>query len=188
MLSGTVSNRRFRTLWPVAALAIVFLLDAALRARSWSVPVIGLLDEPAHLLTAWLALSVLPGERLRALRPWALVGSVVIDVDHVPLYLWPDLVSANGGRPVTHCLLMVLLPATIGAVLPRVRTPAWGLAIGLPLHFIRDVASAPGAPLLWPVDASGVRLPYALYAAALIVIASAAVFSSRRSGVAGAPR
>jgi inner membrane protein len=166
---------------------MVLVLDAALRARSWPLLVEALLDEPAHLLTAWLVLWGLCGRRLRDLWPWALAASVLIDVDHVPLYLWPDVVSSDGGRPITHCLLVALLAAAAGAASPRVRTPAWGVAVGLLLHLFRDLFSAPGVPLFWPVDASGVRLPYALYAAVLGVLVAVAWLRSRPSEVARTP-
>ncbi len=41
-----------RRLSAVAALGVVLAVDAVLAAGQWPVVVVGLLDEPAHLLTA----------------------------------------------------------------------------------------------------------------------------------------
>ena len=180
-----------RVLAPLLALAGMCALDAVQAARAWPVPVVGLLDEPAHLLTAWLALAALglgalPGTR-SALLPWVLIGSVALDVDHVPLYLWGEPVAHQWSRPVTHgavtvvVLLLVALPARA-----RMRTAAVGLAAGVVLHLVRDVATGPGIPLLWPLDPMDVRLPYAAYLAVLVVAAALAVLRAvRRPAVSG---
>jgi inner membrane protein len=39
----------------VAAVVTILVLDAVASARQWPLVVQGLLDEPAHLLTAWLS-------------------------------------------------------------------------------------------------------------------------------------
>lgn len=166
---------------PVAAVALICGLDAALRARSWPVPVIALLDEPAHLLTAWLLLAASPWGRLRARVAWALVGAVAIDVDHVPLYLGSADVAAPGGRPWSHSLATIAVLA-VPAVLTsgRLRTATVGLAAGVGLHLVRDLATGPGVPLLWPLLDTGVRVPYAAYLVVLVVAAAGAVARRRR--------
>jgi inner membrane protein len=184
-------GRTGRVLTPLLALAGLCALDAVQAAGAWPVPVVGLLDEPAHLLTAWLALAALGLAGLRgrpsALLPWVLVGSVALDADHVPLYLWGEPVAHQGSRPVTHAAVTVVVLLLVAA-LPRarLRTAAVGLAAGVALHLLRDVATGPGVPLLWPLDPVDVRLPYAAYLAVVVVAAGVAVLRGlRRPGVSG---
>ncbi len=172
---------------PLLGLAVVCALDAVHYARPWPVPVIGLLDEPAHLLTAWLVLAALGLGGLRGplprVAPWVLLGSMAIDVDHIPLYLWSEPVAHQGSRPVTHSLLTIAALLLVGAGTGRrVRTAALGLGAGVALHLLRDVALAgPGIPLLWPVDPSDVRLPYGCYLAVLVAATAVATVRGRRS-------
>jgi inner membrane protein len=164
---------------PLGALALIYGLDAVAQSRPWPLLVVGLLDEPAHLATAWIILTALLPARTSAIRPWALVGAVSIDLDHVPLYLWGALADADGGRPVTHSLVTVVVVAMAGAALPnRLRIPLVGLAVGVLMHLVRDVATGPGVPALWPIDPSVLLLPYADY----LVFAGlvAALASTRR--------
>jgi inner membrane protein len=160
------------------------VIDAVLANRRWSVPVTALLDEPAHLLTASVLLvAVLPARAL-PLAPWALAGAVLIDVDHVVLYL-PALHGHIDGRPVTHSLATVLILALAGtAARGRWRTPLLGLALGVCLHLVRDLAApigGPGVPLLWPVYTDALVLPYPSYSAVLVaVLAVVAVRQWRR--------
>jgi inner membrane protein len=147
---------------PLAVLAVVSL-DLVSGLRSWPIPVTGLLDEPAHLATAWLALCALTP---RIPPPWlgesALIASVAIDIDHVPLYLTGGRFAVDGARPPTHCLLLTVLLTTVGLACPRVRW-AVGAAIGALLHFVRDVATGPGIPLLWPASDTAVLMPHLAY-------------------------
>jgi inner membrane protein len=157
-------------------------VDAVLAARAWPVPVTGLLDEPAHLLTAWLVLAALApgtGRTPAGVAPWVLGGSVLLDVDHVPLYLWGEPVAEQGSRPVTHSLVTIgVLLLLAAATRNRFRRAALGLAAGAALHLVRDVVSGPGIPLLWPLDPSDVRLPYGAYPAVLAVAAALAMVRS----------
>ncbi len=139
----------------------------------------GVLDEPAHLLTAWLV--------LRALRPrlgdwpvarWALAGAVLIDVDHLPLYLTGGEFAVDGGRPPTHSLVLALL-LTLGGVRRTWRGAALGLALGVVLHVARDLATGPGVPLLWPVGAGNWSVPYPAYLAAVCSLSLLAVLRAR---------
>jgi hypothetical protein len=87
--------------WPVLVLAAVCGLDAVISVRHWPIPALGLLDEAGHLLTAIVLLAALPSARIPRLAPWALMGSVAIDVDHIPLYTFaPGFIVS--GRPPTH--------------------------------------------------------------------------------------
>ncbi|SDC39396.1 inner membrane protein [Geodermatophilus telluris] len=150
----------------VAALVAVLGIDRLLALRHWSVPAEALLDEPAHLLTAGLLLAA-AGVRSRRLVLWALAGAVLIDLDHVPLYLGAE-VTADGGRPVSHSVTTVLVLLVAAGVWRAQRTRLAGLALGVVLHVVRDLASGPGVPLLWPLLPTSAHLPYPVYAGVLV--------------------
>lgn len=185
-------TRRWAGRWcrflPLAALAAVLLLDAVQFGRPWPVPVTGLLDEPAHLLTAavaLLALLTLGGPIGLRTAAWALVGSVVLDLDHVALYVDWDLLGTPGGRPGTHSLATVLVLLAVSLV-PRLRAAGRGLALGVVLHLARDLGTGPGVPLLWPVTSASVVIPYPAYLSVfcvcvLIATAGARAVSDRLS-------
>lgn len=180
-------TRRPHPVVPLVALAVVATLDWVAGRRHWSVPVVAVLDEPAHLITAWLVLVAVSSRLARPVQLWALLGAVVIDLDHVPLYLWWALLAEPDGRPVTHSLATVVVLVALGAV-PRLRVPALGLALGVLLHLARDLATGPGVPLLWPLVDRSVQIPYTVYAVALTVTAViAALWAIRadRSRVSG---
>lgn len=162
----------------LAGVALVGLLDLALQARAWSVPMTAVLDEPAHLATAALLLAALLPRGARSIAPWVLAGAVLIDLDHIPLYLWGALTTDGSGRPVTHSLLTVLVLAC-GALVARgrARTALLGLSVGVAFHLVRDLGTGPGVPLWWPVVAHRVVVPYAAYAT---VVACAAVLAIGR--------
>lgn len=148
-------------------------------SREWSLVPLAALDEPAHLLTAWLVLAAATPRTARLpLLPWVLAGAVLLDLDHVPLYLGADIAVSPGGRPVSHSLLTVaVLLAAAGAV-RRWRVPLAGLALGVATQLLRDLSTGPGVPLLWPALAEDVLLPYLPYA--LVLVTLAAVATARR--------
>ncbi|MGR6967076.1 metal-dependent hydrolase [Geodermatophilus sp. URMC 61] len=169
-----------------AAIATIAAIDTALAARTWPVPVVGLLDEPAHLLTTAVLLAAVLPVRLLPVVPWVLAGSVLIDVDHVPLYLPSAAQEHIDGRPITHSVATVLVLALAGsAARGRWRTALLGVGTGVSLHLVRDLAAplgGPGVPLLWPVSPSSVTLPYPCYAAVLVAaVAVVALRQWRRS-------
>ena len=163
----------------VAALVTIGLLDVVASLRTWPTIVVGLLDWPAHLLTAWLFLAALGFRLSTRVQAWALLGAIAIDADHVPLYLHWHLIPAPDGRPVTHSLGTVVLLLAVATV-PRLRAPAAGLALGLLLHLSRDLVTGPGVTVGWPVSEMGVRLPYPVYVAALVVVTAVAVLVGHR--------
>jgi inner membrane protein len=172
---GTWGPLLRRGLITAAAVAAVLLLDVVARAASWPLLVQGLLDEPAHVLTAWLCLTALgaplvPGRRER----WVLAGTVLIDLDHLPLYVDHEGWAVDGGRPPTHSLGLLLLLLLVAVSIPRWGTAAAGLAVGVLFHLLRDLATGPGVPLFWPFG-SLVGIPYPAYVAVLVVAAAAAV-------------
>ncbi len=175
-----------RRLSAVAASAAILLIDVVRTSRHWPLVVEGLLDEPAHLLTAWLVLTALLPARYDRLRPWALLSAVAVDLDHVPLYLWGVGTATLEGRPVTHSLAFAALLLGTSAVAGRLRVPLAGLGLGVLLHLVRDIATGPGVPLVWPVDDASVLVPYAVYAGVLVLITITAVL--RSSGAGQLPR
>ena len=171
-LVNVMALREWRRLVRVggAGIVLIFAVDAVFGRYSPPLVVAALLDEPAHAATALLVLGAI---RARPPAPFllgALLGSVLIDVDHVPIYLgWDALTASDGSRPYTHSLLAVLAAVlagrrTDGAVSRVIR----GAAFGIAAHLLRDMATG-GVPLLWPVSAQSVRLPYQLYAASLLL-------------------
>ncbi len=158
---------------PAAALAGVLLLDLVRTARDWPLPVLGVLDEPAHLLTAWLVLATFSA-RTTALRllPWVLAGAVLLDLDHVPVFLGLDVSATPSGRPVTHSLVTVAALLVAAAAVRRWRLPLTGLAVGTATQLLRDLCTGPGVPLFWPLGAD-VRLDYLAYVLVLTALVAA---------------
>ena len=168
-----------RVLAPLAALAAIWLLDAALAARPWPVPAEAVLDWSAHLLTAGLLLAASGFSRGR-LVTWALAGAVLVDLDHLPLYLGAE-VTAGGGRPVTHSLTFVLVLAAVAAVWRAQRTVLAGLALGVILHMARDIALGPGVPLFWPLVDGSFRVAWTTYLGLLVVATAVVVWRAWRA-------
>jgi membrane-bound metal-dependent hydrolase YbcI (DUF457 family) len=114
--------------------------------------VAGLLDEPAHITMAALGLLVVARfvEAPRRFYVAALIASVAIDLDHIPLYLG---LGARDQRPVTHSLATVLVFAVAAAASRRHRAVLAGTVAGLLLHFARDIVEGPpGVRMLWPLQ------------------------------------
>lgn len=162
--------------WRRVALAFVLFLlilgiDHWLLAGAHSVLVTGIADETAHLSTMLVFLLALPTPRNAAFIASCLVGSVAIDLDHIPLYLGSDLLTGQTNRPFTHGVLTIVIVLVIAAVGSGPwRSVGVGVAVGLAAHFLRDMAtSTAGVPLLWPVSTTGFMLPYPVYAATMII-------------------
>ena len=177
---------RWRCALPALALAGILLLDLAQNSREWSLVPLAALDEPAHLLTAWLVLAAGVRSTRRPLLPWVLAGAVLLDLDHVPLYLGADIAVSPGGRPVSHSLLTVVVLLVAAAGVRRWRVPLAGLALGVATQLLRDLSTGPGVPLLWPALAEDVLLPYLPYALVLVALAAAATARRLRDRAARA--
>ena len=154
----------------VAAVALAAASWGSRRAGSSAVPG-GPLDETAHLLTTLLIMWGLGPRACERFVAPALVASVAIDVDHIPDRLGAGWLTAGTPRPYTHSLttIAVVLLAAVGW--RRQRDLMVGVAIGLALHFWRDLSeSGSGVSLLWPCSYRAFSIPYGSY-----VIAMAAV-------------
>lgn len=131
------------------AVTVMVLVDRSIWRPGVPWPARGLGDEAAHLATTALLLAPVASRLDRPLVLGAFAGSVVLDVDHVPVYagLLPD-----DRRPGTHSLATVALVAAT-AWLPGLhrgrRRFMLGMGVGLASHLLRDAFTG-GAPLLWP--------------------------------------
>jgi inner membrane protein len=143
----------------------------------------GLFDEVAHLATAALGLLVLACfiHVPRRFYVAALIASVAIDLDHIPLYL--GLLGDQAQRPVTHSLATVVVFAGAAAASRRHRAALAGAATGLVLHFARDIAEGPpGVRMLWPLRETAWTASYwwflgmiVAFTAVRLVLASACI-------------
>lgn len=173
-------RHRLARVAPAAGLCLVLLVDRAQHGKSWPLPQLALLDESAHLVTAALVLGAASRAVGGPVWPWVLIGSVAVDLDHLPGYLGVSGFAAHGGRPLSHSLAAVLALALVGGVArPALRLPLVGLAGGVMLHLARDLATGPGVPLLWPLIPGNVRLPYPVYVGLLVVSTAGCVLRSR---------
>jgi LexA-binding, inner membrane-associated putative hydrolase len=137
---------------PLLLALAAFCFDAADRRLYDGLLVTGLLDDPAHLAAAALGLLVVARfvEAPRRFYVAALIASVAIDLDHIPLYLG---FGAQNQRPVTHSLATVVVCAVAAVASRRHRAVLAGTVAGLLLHFARDIAEGPpGVRMLWPLQ------------------------------------
>jgi hypothetical protein len=135
----------------LAGVALGF--DAADRMVRFDLLSTGPIDEVAHLATAALGLIVLACfiDVPRRFYVAALIASVAIDLDHIPLYL--GLLGDRTQRPVTHSLATVVVFAGAAVASRRHRAVLAGVANGLVLHFARDITEGPpGVRMLWPLQ------------------------------------
>jgi inner membrane protein len=156
----------------LAATALAF--DAAKRRIPFGVWSTGPVDEVAHLCTAALGLLVLACfiDAPRRFYAAALIASVAIDLDHIPLYL--GLLGNEGERPVTHSLSSVAVFAAAVAASRRHRAVLAGVATGLVLHFARDIAEGyPGVLVFWPLQDSSWMVGYRWSLGMIVVLAAA---------------
>ena len=183
-------------LLPVAMLIAIVGLDWVQDSRRWDVVETGVLDEPAHLATAALALGAVVGWpllcRYRSFTVAALIASMAIDIDHIPLYAGVRHISAfHGGRPFTHSLATVVVLLLLAGLLRRARPVLSGAGIGVALHLFRDLATGPGVSLFWPLSWSDEGFPHSVYIGILCVLAAGATLrvglANRQSSLVTAP-
>ncbi len=174
-----------------ALLVVVASVDLVLALVAVPRPMFGLLDEVGHLSTTWLLLAAWAALTRRPWRPvvlgGALVATVLVDLDHVPLELFGNDVLMRGlSRPVSHSLLTVFVLLVAGVVLPgRVGRAVGGAGIGVLLHLWRDLATAP-VPLLWPLTHE-VALGRVPVWSSLVVAVAVLLLPGRRPLVSGRP-
>jgi membrane-bound metal-dependent hydrolase YbcI (DUF457 family) len=178
---------------PLSA-ATLCLTAFGLAAADWgsqrfdsSVVPAGAFDETAHVLTTLLVLWALgPTACERWLVP-ALAASVAIDIDHIPGQLGADWLTAGTPRPYMHSLLAVATVLLAALLWRRRRNLLVGVALGVAIHFWRDLTEPTGGvSLLWPFSYRAFLLPHLSYVAVLIVIIGIDVYRLRtQSSFAG---
>lgn len=159
----------------LACAAVLFLADWAYRRTGDSFIPGAPLDETAHLLTALLLLQALPRRQRAGLIGPALLASVAIDLDHIPQDLGFQFLTLGTPRPYPHSLLTPLLLLAPALAFRRRRALFLGLALGVMLHFFRDLAEGGGSgvSLLWPLSEHSYGYPHATYVALMICVAAA---------------
>ena len=163
---------RTRKALALGCLATVAAADLTLRRRKPPWIVVGLFDHPAHLATGALIALNVPG-RPKRWRRACLAGSLIADVDHIPLALRAQLPTTDDPRPAQP------LPAGGRARGGRrrrhpERAPARaGRRHARPLR-CATWASAAGVPLLWPLTSRSLNVPYAVYLAACVALVARA--------------
>lgn len=137
----------------------------------------GPLDEIAHFLTTLLVLWALGPRMSRRFTVPALVASVAIDADHIPDRLGFDWLTVGTPRPYTHSLMTILVVLLGGLLWRRRRSVLFGIALGLAIHFARDMAEPEsGVALLWPVSYHAFSYAHRTYLVAMGAIAVAASY------------
>jgi hypothetical protein len=160
----------------LGCLVTIALADKVIFRRRLPWILVGLFDHPAHLATAGLILVNLPPRP----RDWSvgfMAGSLLPDLDHVPLALSRVHPSMDDPRPVSHCLVAVAPVAVLAELTQDERLRA--AAAGMLAHFARDVGVGTGVPLLWPLTRRSFRVPYLIYAVGCAALAGRAVLSRR---------
>lgn len=155
---------------PAVALLTAVGLDLVRPSPSANLPLSGLCDEAAHLATGLIVLSALPA-RPRAFLCGVLIGSVAIDVDHIPQEIFgASWLTEGTPRPYPHCLLTLLGVALVAAAARGwAREAAAGLLVGLTAHLFRDLAEGgSGVALLWPFSEDAVSIAPAVYYLSLL--------------------
>lgn len=186
---GSVPRFRLSARALAAAVVALVLVDWAYRQVGDSFFPGGPLDEIAHLLTTLIVLWAL-GPRIceRFLVP-ALVASVAIDLDHVPRELGQHFLTRGTPRPYTHSLLSIVVVLAVAALWRRRRDVVLGIAIGLAIHFWRDMSEADaGVALLWPFSDHSFTLSHAGYLIVMGLLAAVAAGRCRRAAGVGYPR
>lgn len=161
----------------LGCLATIAAADYTLHRRKPRWILLGLFDHPAHAATAGLVVLNAPSRP----RRWTvafLVGSLLPDLDHVPLALRKQHPSPDDPRPVSHCLLAVAPVAALAGLTQSERLH--GAASGMLAHYARDLGVGTGVPLLWPATSYSVRVPYPVYAGACLLLAGGAFTASAR--------
>jgi hypothetical protein len=137
----------------LACIATVAVADYVIHRTNPSWFALGPFDHAAHVATAAL---FMPQDRPAGWKAGYLAGSLLPDVDHVPVALRDP--EPGQPRPRTHSFLS-LGPALLGS-------PA--VAAGMATHYLRDLSLEPGVPFF---GGRHLRLPYAAYALLLAVAA-----------------
>jgi inner membrane protein len=161
---------------PLLLAAVALAFDAVDRRIPYDVWTTGPVDEVAHLSTAALGLLVLARfiDAPRRFHIAALIASVAIDMDHIPLYL--GLLGNQAQRPVTHSLSTVAVVVAAAAASRRHRAVLAAVATGMVLHFARDIAEGyPGVRVFWPLQDTSWMVGYWWFLGMIVAFTAARV-------------
>jgi hypothetical protein len=151
------------------ACLLITAIDYLLDAYTLVFPVRALLDELAHVTSAWIWLRDLQRRPSTPFVVGVLLGSVLIDADHIPLAIKQRGNITGQPRPYVHSLLVVLVLASVASRLPVHWRPALlGAALGVAAHLLRDMATG-GVRLFWPLSVRTVSISYSAYVQLLAV-------------------
>ncbi|MDQ2786988.1 MAG: metal-dependent hydrolase [Chloroflexota bacterium] len=177
-------SRQRISLLAVIGIILIVLADAFTTRIRVSQPVDAVFDEPAHIATGLLLLGFLPAS-LRARYGLdgllgALLGAVLIDIDHLPQEFGHEFLTRGTDRPYPHSLLTLFIVLIVVALLRgAARRLGCGFAFGLAAHFLRDLATN-RVPLGWPLTSHGFHLPYGLYAVVMLLALAVILWRDRR--------
>jgi membrane-bound metal-dependent hydrolase YbcI (DUF457 family) len=139
------------------------MIDLILRRLKPDLLLAGALDETAHLATTLLVCGQADQRHPPIVAAGVSVGSVLIDIDHIPLVLLNHPLESAEDRPVTHSMLTLLMTAFLArSTEPRIRLALNSLLMGTLCHFIRDLATG-GIPMFWPASRTLIKVPYVAY-------------------------
>jgi inner membrane protein len=165
----------------LAALVVAVVVVEGILALEPPTLLLGAADWTGHLATTAIIVAAIPRRLPRALIAGAFLA-LLIDLDHIPDLLAEEGITDQTPRPVSHSLLTVLaiggIAAAVRARAPRYGDFALGIALGVPMHLLRDVFTGPGVTLFWPLD-TVVEGPFLLYLAGLIFVALYAALRPR---------
>jgi inner membrane protein len=181
-----IGLRSAGTVVSLSCLVPILAIDYFFEHTSPNLLTLAILDHLAHVLTALIVMIAIS----RYFDHWygvgILIGTVVIDVDHIPLLLETTDFTSVEGRPATHSAVTLLVLLAIVIVTRKRRLSLLssviaGIVIGVAAHFFRDMATG-GIPLFWPISDSSIEVRYAGYIAALVIVAAIPLLRSRFPG------
>ena len=148
----------------LVATVVFVLADVGDQLAGRSRLLAGSFDETAHVLTTLLVLWAFSGRFFDRLLVPALIASVAIDLDHLPGQLGYDWLTKGTPRPYTHSLLSIVV-VLLAALCWKHRRDLWfGIALGLAIHFWRDMAEpGSGVALMWPFSDASWSLSHVSY-------------------------
>lgn len=176
-----------RSLPWIGGVALVVALDAFERSAVMNADRIGVarvidfvlgsvIETLGHIVTVVLCLAVLAAFGVRAPARFAVgavLGAMLIDLDHIPEWLGWSARTAESVRPVFHSVFTVVVIALAVVWLPaRWRTFGLGVVFGTLTHLARDIAMG-GIPLFWPLTDVAAAVPYGVYVGLMLGFAVA---------------
>jgi hypothetical protein len=143
-------------------------------------------DEFFHVVTALLILGACRVQPASPLFLGTVVGSVLIDIDHLPAELGVTLLGDQVHRPVSHSMTTIAVLLILSALVRgRNRLLLFGVAFGIGTHLFRDMATG-GVILWWPLTSAIVTIPYHYYALTMagMLCLSLVTIVGRRASIA----